>query len=130
MILHPPFAISARLLPALKINDGWISMEWDGFSSDHRAIGKYHIDIPAGEFSGNDLKSGVGGASLQSMFASLLSFLGAAAESYRYEMQSSGLKGENTDLFPAPVVEWAYRNADEISMMEMEIEEANKPLIE
>ena len=129
MILHEPFKIGARLLPALQIGDGWISMEWGGFSSDHRAIGKYYIDIPAGEYTGSDLKSGVGGGSLQSMFASLLSFLGAAAESYGFEMRTK-MSGENTDLFPRPVVEWAHRNSDEIGILEREIEESDEPLLE
>lgn len=58
----------------------------------------------------------------QEMLATLLTFLGAAAESYSYR-QRTGRNGENEDLFPAPVVEWAYQNSDELSMLAMELEE-------
>jgi hypothetical protein len=51
---------------------------------------------------------------------SLLSFLGAAAESYRYR----GMEGENADLFEPALTQWASENADEISMAQMDMEEA------
>ena len=40
-------------------------------------------------------------------FESFLGFLEASVESYRYEQRHLGAKGENTDLFPSYVVEWA-----------------------
>jgi hypothetical protein len=115
MILHQPFQISARLLPAIRIGDDWISIEFDG-ESQGRARYRYHIDFGKEYHQGNDLKSGVGGGSLQQGMASLLSFLSACAESYN-------CKGENYDLFPPHVAEWAYQNSDEISMLQCELEE-------
>lgn len=62
---------------------------------------------------------------------SLLSFLGASAESYRYKMDWDKLTPDsNASLFPRPVVEWAYQNSDEISILLCEIEESETPLIE
>jgi hypothetical protein len=79
--------------------------------------------------TGEDLKSGVGGGSLQEGFASLLAFLEAAAESYRYQFHT-GRQGENVDLFPAEVIAWAYQHSDEIGMLRWAIEESGRPLIE
>lgn len=44
MILHEPFKISARLLPALRIGDAWLS--WDGgvFFLDRPDQPEYVID--------------------------------------------------------------------------------------
>ena len=40
-------------------------------------------------------------------FENFLGFLESAAESYNYEQWYTGYRGENTDLFPLYVVEWA-----------------------
>jgi hypothetical protein len=124
MILHSPFAISARLLPAVQVGDAWISIEFAGLTSDGRARYRYHIDAPGLEHTGEDLKSGVGGGSLQSGMESLLDFLGAAAESYHYRgNRCTDDPDDNCNLFPAPVTQWAYQNGDEITMIRMELEE-------
>lgn len=119
MNLTHPFKISSRLLPAVQVTDGWISLERDGTTGDNRDRFRWYIDIPAGEFTGNDLKSGCGGSSEQEAFCSLLSFLTACAESWRH----AGTEGENSDLFPQAVAEWAAQNSDELSMLQCEIEE-------
>lgn len=86
------------------------------------------IDMPDGsEYPVTDLRSGCQGGSVQEGLASLLAFLGAAAESYAYRIRT-GRMGDNEDLFAAPVVEWAYQNSDEIGMLAYELEE--KQLIE
>lgn len=129
MKLHSPFLISSRLLPALQIGGAWIQLEYS-----HTVLNRDHyrhtIDLPSGEsFSDSDL-SGHGG--LQEMFCSLLSFLDAAAESYRYHMDyDKAVEADsNATLFPREVVEWAYQNSDEISMTRLEIEESETALIE
>jgi hypothetical protein len=129
MELRPPFSISARLLPALVVADGTISLEFTGTSHDGRDEYTMHVDIPAGEFSERGLRSGCDGASLQAMFASALAFLSAAAESYSYRTRT-GHEGENESLFPAPVVEWAHQNSDEISMLACELEESPELIVE
>ncbi len=131
MKLHSPFIITARLLPGLKVGDGFISLEYCGETNDHRQRYRYHFDIPAGSFSNNDLKSGAGGGDLQSGFKSLLSFLSAAIESYRYrKLTWTDDPDDNMTLFPREVVEWAYQHSDEIQMLEFDIEESTEQLIE
>lgn len=125
MTLHTPFQISARLLPALRIADAYISLEYAGQNAEGRTIYRYFIDTPKFEHEAADLKSGCSGGTLQEGFASLLSFLGAAAESYQY----GGQGGENSDLFPLNVVKWAYQHSDELAGLRFEIEETEQELI-
>jgi hypothetical protein len=115
MILRGPFKISARLLPSLEIAGASVQLEYSNRpgSDSGRVRYRWTIDLPdGGEHSADDLQSGRGGGSLLEGFASLLSFLGAAAEG-----------GENADLFPAPIVAWAATCSDEIAMLAFEIEE-------
>lgn len=126
MQLKPPFEISARLLPSVRIENTWISICFDG-KSEGRAVYRYFIDNPDFEYENNDLRSGVGGCSLQSGMESLLSFLGACAESRRYS-RGRDCAGENADLFPDNVGQWAESVSDEISLLQCEIEE-NKNLL-
>jgi hypothetical protein len=50
----------------------------------------------------------------------LLSFLSAAGEAYVTELEG-GIDSENLDLFPGKVNEWAYVNAEEIEMAQVEL---------
>lgn len=125
MILHGPFVISPRLLPALRVEKAWIHLEYATEpGTDGRTRYRWTIDLPDGSsFTGDDLQSGVGGGTLQEGFVSLLSFLRAAGESYM-------TGGENADLFPPPVVEWAYQYDLDLSLLACEIEEGKKTYIE
>lgn len=112
MKLRAPFMITARLLPGVKIGDVTLSIQDTGLRTpDNRTVYEYFIDGPGWTHSANDLKSGCGGGTLQEGMESLLSFLGAAAESYP--------DGENSDLFPA----WAHQNSDEITLLGIELKE-------
>lgn len=77
---------------------------------------------PGYAYTARDLKSGCQGGTEREGLVSLLGFLGAAAESYRYH---HGMKEDsNTDLFPEHICEWAYQNDSEISMAAYEYEQA------
>lgn len=105
-----------------------VTVSYDGLVSDDptrvRAQYAYRLDAHhAGGWShtGQDFHSGVLGRcpvdpqrapTCEEMMATLLVFLSACAES-----------GENSDLFPAIVRDWAEANQDEISMIAIEIEE-------
>ena len=72
---------------------------------------------------GRDIHSGVGETvdTTRSM-ATLVNFLSAAGEAYRYDMDHPG-GSENLDLLPDWVPEAAHLNSDELAMLAMELEE-------
>ena len=116
MILHDPFIIGSRLLPALKIGDATLSLATAAWA-EHREgdLGRrmefgFYLDTPEFEYFDDNLQSGCGGCGLVRAFENFLGFMEAAIESYDYEVRYPGFKGENTDLFPRHVVEWAYDN--------------------
>lgn len=118
MILHPPFAISARLLPSLKIGEAWLS--WDD--------GEFVLDTPDFEYVIDDFHPGCGGG-IPDYFEAILGFMEAAAESRQYR-ERNGRPGENEDLFPPHVVDWIVDNLDEIACLEYAIQASEKELIE
>lgn len=121
MKLHDPIVITSRLLPGVRIGDAEVSIQYDRVSRDGRTVYGYFIDQPGHTYIASDLRSGVGGGSLQYGLSQLLGFLSAAAEAYGYELR--GGESDDGDMFPKAVTEWAYRYADEISMLQLEIEE-------
>lgn len=120
MKLKQPVIITPRLLAGIKIDNAFVSIDYAGQTAEGRTRYRYHIDLEhGGEYSGTDLKSGCQGGTLQEGLESLLSFLGACAESYRYK----GMNGENSDLFPESIAQWASQNSDEIGMLQCELSE-------
>ena len=113
MKLSAPFLISARLLPAVSIGKGseqiTVSLSHSGFI----------LDGPFGEHEVTDLTLR-GNPSMESAFETLLSFMSAAAESFRYR----GMDGENADLFPAPVTEAIAQVSSELEYVHFEIQSA------
>lgn len=84
----------------------------------------YRIRSTAINDTGCDLHTGVGmDHGPVAMLGSLLSFLGAAAESYAYSMRNNGEPGDNAALFPEAVNAWAYMWGDELTMLQLEIEQ-------
>lgn len=121
--LHPPFIISSRLMPGIRVGDAVISVHKGGRNKEGRTVYDAYIDL-AGGYSHHvtDIRSGRQGGTLLEGFTSLLSFLGAAAESIHYAMRT-GKRGENHDLFPVVIMDWAYQNSDEIAILQIEIGE-------
>lgn len=125
MKILAPLIITPRLLPGAKVGGGCISIEYDRKRRGEGGRVRYHyyIDLPKGvEYTGNDLQSGASGGTLQQGLESLVSFLEAAGEAYRYAMYL-GRDSENADMFPGNVNEWAYQNSDELSMLQIELQE-------
>ena len=104
MTLSAPFLISARLLPAVSIGQGpeqiTVSLSPSGFI----------LDGPFGEHKVTGLRLSPLCKSVESAFETLLSFMTAAAESFRYR----GMDGENADLFPAEVTEALFQVSTEL----------------
>ena len=123
MKLASPIIITPRLLPGVRVGNAFISIECDGLSFG-RLRYRWHIDLPNGqEFTCNDLYSGVGAGTLQGGLSSLLSFLGAFAESHSYALRTGDEAGENSNLFPEELKDWAMENSEEIDMLSIELEE-------
>ncbi len=116
-----PLFISSRLMAALAVEGdtgGIINLEHTGTNGEGRQTYRWlietHDHVELGQ--GDDLSSGVGDEpNFTSMMATLLSFLGAGAESYRYTMD--GHTSDNADLFPPAVMEWAYINDDALGVL-------------
>lgn len=126
MLLHSPVFISPRLMPAVQIGEDTLSVDLSGYRNG-RSVFTLYIDFADGaEYSCSDLSSPR--ESLQEALSSYLSFLSACGEGYRYQM--SGRESENADLFPPHIAEWAYQHNDEIGMMQLEMEENGRIVID
>lgn len=111
MILEQPFIITARLLPGLRIGDGFLS-----FDPQTLAI---YLDTPTFEHEATSFNTGAI-RSIVGCFEAILGFMSACAESVQYEART-GNKGENADLFPEQVAQWLAAHNDDINMAQCEI---------
>lgn len=117
-VLHDPFIISSALAPALKIGEATLTLLETEITDDNRDRAVFELQTPTFTHTDKELRSGIGGfPSAVEAFESYLSFLEAAAESYP--------DGENADLFPPHVVQWACENADEIGMARSDLCDEN-----
>lgn len=109
---------------AVIVGDGQVSvMRSGGIDEEGRTTYTYLIRHAQGHHTGADLHTGAGiDHGPAAMLGSLLSFLGAAAESYAHQMRTKE-PGENSAMFPAEVNAWAYMWGDELSMLQLEIEQ-------
>ena len=107
MLLNDPFFIGPRLLPALKVGDGTLSLASASWNDERRLEFGFYLDTPDFEYFDDRMQSGCGGCEMVEAFENFLGFLEAAVESYQFEQRYPDVKGENTDLFPRHVVEWA-----------------------
>lgn len=123
MTLQSPFFISSRLAPALKVADATLSFDRGNFVIDF-VDGTEH-EITDFRFPACRIKGDTNESVLQDGFASILAFLSACAESRNYAERrgKDASEGENSDLFPEFVGQWAQENSDEIDMIQLEIEE-------
>lgn len=110
MILHPPFIIGARLTPALKIGDTYLSFDGSVFIIDMPGLTYEVTDYGPGAFHDT-----------QECFKDILCFMQAAAESRGYRLRT-GKPGDNEDLFPPHIVDWIVANKDEIEGLACELE--------
>jgi hypothetical protein len=111
MQLTAPFAISARLCPALQVGDAWLSYDAGTFVIDFADGSEHRID---------DFRPGAC-ADLQSQFAAICGFLYACAEGRQYETRT-GRESENGDMFPEHVGAWAESVSDELGLLSYDLE--------
>lgn len=131
MTLNSPFIISSRLAPAVQIGNSTVSLIERTNGDDHRVRCHFAIDTPDFEHIDDQMQTGnVRSPSIESMFENFLGFLGSASESYMWQQRTGRVDDDgNSKLFPPHVVEWAVENANEISSLCWELQEADKPLI-
>ena len=125
MILKAPFFIGSRLLPTLKVGDAELSLEYTACCGN-KLVYKWYIDLDGVEYSRTDLNAvpqGSDAATDQATFAALCGFLSACGESVAWSLRTSRRKGDNADLFPPKVGEWASANTDELSCLASNLEE-------
>lgn len=101
-------------MAAVKIGETTIS--YDGAN--------FYFDNPEWEEVIKDFHPGAA-ADTQDCFESILSFLSAFAESRAYGLRRYGdtSKGENSNLFPEVMGEWADMFSDEFTLLAMELNE-------
>ena len=104
----------------------WLGAEYQPYDrAERQRYGYSIIDDTARMYVGDDIHSGCNAEpNVTDAAETLFSFLGAAAEAYRYGM--AGGTSENDDLFPEHVMEWAYMNDDVISMVGYELSETTE----
>ncbi len=103
------------------VGNGTVSVSHDGPERDalggYRQRYTYTIAANGWEYVGNDIYSGVS-ASVDEpgMLGTLLSFMGACAESRQYR-DRNGYGGDCSDLFPEHVGQWCVDYSDDIGMV-------------
>ena len=123
MILTDPVIITPRLLPGVQVSGVFISIEYSKLRGDDgRTRYRYYIDLETGCYTGDNIQSGCGGGSLQAGLESLLGFLAACGEAVSYSDREE-VECENSNLFPPNIGGWAAENIDELSMLELELQE-------
>jgi len=90
-----------------------VSVCANGRDEANRTRYTYAITLPTGTYYNDDLRSGGDGTEREGM-NSLLTFLTACAESYP--------DGDDADMFPRNVAEWAAENAEEIYSQSVEFQ--------
>ena len=106
-------------MKSVNINDIDIDISVEN-TTDDRMTFEWTIELAGQQYREANLKSGCGADPSESeMLGTLLTFLGAAGESYRYD----GMEGESSNLFPEPVVKWASENVEEIALAQYDLEE-------
>lgn len=107
MKLQHPFCISARLLPALKIGDGWLSFD----PKTHI----FYLDTPEFKYEIKDYRPGCSHG-IQDCFSGILIFFESAIQSANFY--------EKTDvLFPEHVTKWLVANEYDICDMDCALDE-------
>ena len=122
MRLTHPLMISARLLPALRFGDAtsgfsYLSWSWSDYC--------FYLDTPTFEYVIDDFRPGAC-ADTQQCFASIFSFMDAAAESRgNRERRGGSVIGldSNENLFSPHIVDWIIDNGSEISCLAFDLEE-------
>ena len=130
MKLDSPLTISARLLPAVKIADCTISLEFHDYSADNRCTLATHYDRPGKKsYTEIALSTGVGeewnDETVRKSFCALLGFLSAVVESREYRERQGKRRNVSADtaetLFPPFIVRYFSEHSSELESVSIEL---------
>ncbi len=108
MELKSPVMITPRLLPGVRIDKTFISIEYiTKRNHEGRTEYRVHIDNPKFTYTDESTASGCQGGTLQEGLSTFLNFLSYAGET----------KETDNPMFPENVTEFARKFSEEIGMM-------------
>jgi hypothetical protein len=119
MKLQYPFGISGRLMPALTIGNGVLSLD------DQANSIQFWLDIPGQpEYLIDDFRS-PNPDDYQGCFEAILSFMMAAVESRQWRERNRHCldRDSSESLFPPHIVDWLVEHSDEIDTLSMALED-------
>ena len=109
-MMNCPIQISARLLPAVKIGDSWLSFE---------PVAKvFYLDTPDGDYVLTGFRF-YGNTSIEAL-STCLSFMMAAAEA-QDAADAGRFSDYNDDIFPLDIMRWCQKNASEFGWVQYEL---------
>lgn len=107
--MNCPIQISARLLPAVKIGDSWLSFE---------PVAKvFYLDTPDGDYVLTGFRF-YGNTSIEALSTCLV-FMMAAAEAQN--AVDAGRFSDNAGIFSPDIMRWCQESASEIGCMQYEL---------
>ena len=110
-MMNCPIQISARLLPAVKIGDSWLSFE---------PVAKvFYLDTPDGDYVLTGFRF-YGNTSIEAL-STCLAFMMAAAEAQ--DAVDAGRFSDNANIFPLDIMRWCQESASEIGCVQYELED-------
>jgi hypothetical protein len=126
MRLTAPLFVGSRLMAAVKVGEEGDVLHVEPLrrDSEGRVVWRYIVEDGDRRVldEGADLRSGAGDpVDPRKAMATLVGFLGAAADQYRVASRSEG--GEDARVFPPNVAEWAYMHEDELASLALELGE-------
>ena len=111
--MNCPIQISARLLPAVKIGDSWLSFE---------PVAKvFYLDTPDGDYVLTGFRFPEN-TSIEETLSTCLAFMMAAAEA-QDAADAGRFCDYNDDIFPLDIMRWCQENASEIGCVQYELED-------
>jgi flavodoxin len=116
--MKAPFFISARLLPAIKVDGVTISLQ-RGIpdpASGYREKTKLYFDLPDGTEIIDDTLNVLRNTPTQDVFGTLFAFLGCGEQAYSDT-------DEGTAMFDKRLHDWIRDNKEEFSLLKIDLEE-------
>lgn len=122
MRINYPCIITPRLLPGIKIDDSFLSIEYNKTLESGRQSYTIYLDTPDFEYSDGETQSGIFGGSLKEGLSTCLCFMCSCGESVKYGLRT-GRSSDSSTIYPPHVASWCAENQNELTMLQCEIEE-------